>query len=354
MLTVIILVAIVGGLLALWLHASRASGTPQQTSSTVPPEVPPVGQNETDLRVQAIPEPSLVSASPALEEPSRDYDITSVLNERTFEDQSLDIDLVGVAHYQDRLKDLASREPGGLFCAILVPEPHNASDSNAIAVHADGLGVVGYLSAADAVKYRTVAGLVSAHGLKATGLGHWFRADSREDAAIDAYVEFGPPTGLARDIRETYGPAPRVAQRPVGRAHTSGGWKLGIVAESYYQAELLRISEGRRARGTEVVFRAQLRPEPDNANDPNAVAVYVAEGTQIGYLPSDIAAEFNAFLRSQPEPVDCEAFLVGGTPDKPSIGAVLEFGSVKALKRAHRASTRASGGGRRRLDTGTQ
>jgi hypothetical protein len=34
-----------------------------------------------------------------------------------------------------------------------------------------------------------------------------------------------------------------------------------------------------------------LRPEPDNPHDPNAVAVLLASGAPVGYVPRDIAAD---------------------------------------------------------------
>jgi hypothetical protein len=37
-----------------------------------------------------------------------------------------------------------------------------------------------------------------------------------------------------------------------------------------------------------------LRPEPDNPHDPNAVAVLLASGEPVGYVPRDVAARVDA------------------------------------------------------------
>jgi hypothetical protein len=42
------------------------------------------------------------------------------------------------------------------FRAVLVPEPSNEYDRNAVAVHAEGVGQIGYLSREDALEYRPV------------------------------------------------------------------------------------------------------------------------------------------------------------------------------------------------------
>jgi hypothetical protein len=42
------------------------------------------------------------------------------------------------------------------FQAALVPEPNNPHDRNAVAVYADGVGLIGYLSRDDAIEYQSV------------------------------------------------------------------------------------------------------------------------------------------------------------------------------------------------------
>lgn len=41
----------------------------------------------------------------------------------------------------------------------------------------------------------------------------------------------------------------------------------------------------------------ELRPEPDNAHDERAIAVFSARGAQIGYLPAERAPRIGALIR---------------------------------------------------------
>jgi hypothetical protein len=86
------------------------------------------------------------------------------------------LEVVGESHYQDHLWQLA----GGLQAerircavqAVLVPEPDNPHDSNAVCVLIDD-GVVGYLSREDAIAYRPgLAALMRKHGGSIALEGH--------------------------------------------------------------------------------------------------------------------------------------------------------------------------------------
>jgi hypothetical protein len=91
--------------------------------------------------------------------------------------------VVGESHYQEALR--ATREscvigPDGRpdFTAVLVPEPHNPYDSNAVAVHSSE-GKLGYLSRENAAEYRDVFDEV-------IRLGY-------DGAACDAHLTGGEP-----------------------------------------------------------------------------------------------------------------------------------------------------------------
>ena len=68
--------------------------------------------------------------------------------------------VVGTSHYQDALLELAPRtadeEVRVEKVALLVPEPDNPHDANAIAIHVDGR-LVGYLARGDNVRWLDVA-----------------------------------------------------------------------------------------------------------------------------------------------------------------------------------------------------
>ena len=101
----------------------------------------------------------------------------------------------------------------------------------------------------------------------------------------------------------------------------------GIVGESNYQAALRTLDAGRRARGEQVTFIAELVLEPNNPYDANAVKV-VADGKHLGYLPKDDAAQYQAALRAiggTGKRACCHAKLIGGTAGKPSLGVMIDL-----------------------------
>jgi hypothetical protein len=78
------------------------------------------------------------------------------------------IAVVGESRRQVALRELAGdrRKRGEevTFTALLIPEPDNPVDPNAIKVHINGGAHVGYLSADDAVSYKAVADALTASG----------------------------------------------------------------------------------------------------------------------------------------------------------------------------------------------
>ncbi len=66
--------------------------------------------------------------------------------------------IVGEAHYQDELRAItAGRTERGErveFRVVLIPKLKNKYDPNAVAVHAENAGIVGYLSREDAEEYQ--------------------------------------------------------------------------------------------------------------------------------------------------------------------------------------------------------
>jgi hypothetical protein len=69
--------------------------------------------------------------------------------------------IVGESHYQGRLRNISMS--GRSFTVVLMPEPTNAIDPNAIRVVAEGAGTIGYLSREDAVYYAPVFELLAQH-----------------------------------------------------------------------------------------------------------------------------------------------------------------------------------------------
>lgn len=72
-----------------------------------------------------------------------------------------DISAVGESHYQDNLRDAMGcrfRNPDDLikFDILLIPEPENLYDRNAVALYSGSLQKLGYLSRENAAKYKQV------------------------------------------------------------------------------------------------------------------------------------------------------------------------------------------------------
>jgi hypothetical protein len=73
------------------------------------------------------------------------------------------------------------------------------------------------------------------------------------------------------------------------------------------------------------VYRATLVREPQNAYDPNAVAVVIEPFGTVGYIGREVARKFAPIIdAAAPTPVQCPAQLRGGSPAKPFVGVVLD------------------------------
>ncbi|MFQ5472373.1 MAG: HIRAN domain-containing protein [Dehalococcoidia bacterium] len=116
-----------------------------------------------------------------------------------------------------------------------------------------------------------------------------------------------------------------------------GDFHLEIVGEYYYQDELRRIAAGRTEKQERVEFKVVLLPEPDNQDDNNAVAVYAAGGSVIGYLSHELAKEYqpaiNSFIGATKSHPSCNAVMAGGYGKK-SIGVWLDLDTDALLSHA--------------------
>lgn len=70
-----------------------------------------------------------------------------------------------------------------------------------------------------------------------------------------------------------------------------GQGRVPVSGESYRQDAFDKICGGKCAEGHGRRVFAILQPEPDNAYDPNAVAVYV-DDMQVGYMEKQVAADY--------------------------------------------------------------
>jgi hypothetical protein len=107
-----------------------------------------------------------------------------------------------------------------------------------------------------------------------------------------------------------------VAPRPdiVPFVQGPGAFSFDIVGESYYQDALAIIAGAKTEEGHEYFCRAQLRTEPDNPHDRNAVGVLI-DGRKVGHLSRQDAEAYVAMLRNigtPNQPYEVAAKIVGG------------------------------------------
>lgn len=121
-------------------------------------------------------------------------------------DGTFDQEIVGEASYQDALIAIAGAksDESAEFeaIAVLVPEPNNPYDADAVCVQIDGK-VVGYLSRSDAKLHRQAlseAGLgLSSVACRALIVGGWARED--DDEAIEE-VNYGVELDLVYPLKK--------------------------------------------------------------------------------------------------------------------------------------------------------
>jgi hypothetical protein len=131
---------------------------------------------------------------------------------------------------------------------------------------------------------------------------------------------------LSSSSATTPGPAAPPVNRTSFSAFGGPRGSVDVVDESFYQDTLraLEATEGDRP------FRVRLVPEPDNPQDPNAVAVVTDANAIVGHLSRAVAKSYHQALLRQAAPVFCPAKLTGR--GKPSIGVVLDFDQVRILR----------------------
>jgi hypothetical protein len=109
-------------------------------------------------------------------------------------------------------------------------------------------------------------------------------------------------------------------------------FETDVVGESFRQPALnalaARIAIDNRGRRT---FLAELRAEPDNVYDKNAVAVLAADtGDHLGYLSRELAPSYNSGLL-QRGGAQVPAILIGGGEGKPHRGVCLDLTALNGI-----------------------
>ena len=115
---------------------------------------------------------------------------------------------------------------------------------------------------------------------------------------------------------------------------------MSVHGESHYQAALSALVPPGQRFADGVTFTATLKPEPENAWDANAIVVLGPGAQTLGYLKRDVAKQYQRQLLTLGS-IDCPAVLCGGDQDRPSIGVVLRWGTVKTALSAIKVPRRA-------------
>ncbi len=118
---------------------------------------------------------------------------------------ALSVHVVGESNYQDALWAVAGAPRGTevrtKVFAVLVPEPQNSYDRNAVAVFVNNSNKVGYLSRDDAAAYQPILRrhrqLVACDALIAGG----GPGDDGRMRMLGIFLELPEPEELARDLR---------------------------------------------------------------------------------------------------------------------------------------------------------
>jgi hypothetical protein len=134
------------------------------------------------------------------------------------------LDVVGESYRQDTLRQVAAKATGsgpyladltekalGLaehrrfdriwFRALLFREPDNPADTNAVAVHADGVGLIGYLSRDEAINYQPVFAALGRHGVAVASCPA-FLTGGGPDMSYGAVLCISRPDKIVRDLAD--------------------------------------------------------------------------------------------------------------------------------------------------------
>lgn len=144
-----------------------------------------------------------------------------------------------------------------------------------------------------------------------------------------------PPPGAGLEPPPWHPPEAETVVAPIGPdvsltvTTTVTGHTLEVVGESHHQ-EALQQLKASRPDAAHPVFTASLFP--DQRFQEESVGVFIEPVGRVGYLSSYVAFRYRALVLQHPGPTTCPARLTGGTPDKPSIGVLLDLSRSTGAK----------------------
>lgn len=211
----------------------------------------------------------------------------------------------------------------------LRPDPASATD----VLIQRGAMTIGRLTPEYAVSYRELIEAVSALGLTPTAAAKTL-GGTPSRPQLRLMLSLDSPQAVAADFAISLkGTAPMIppeTTRPRTRKAKNAQpdtlsadfpRHVAVVGESHYQDALKRMF-ATSARVTVII-----EGEPTNPYDKKAVRVANESGETLGYIAKGHYTELKALARIRAR--TCSADLRGGTPDRPSIGIVLDISDLR-------------------------
>ncbi len=107
------------------------------------------------------------------------------------------VPVVGESHYQGELASVAGpKRAGGVEIevqAVLVGEPTNPYDANAVAIHINGAGKVGYLSRENALRFQPLVASYASRGEAAGCEAVILGGDARRQTQFCVWLHIAEP-----------------------------------------------------------------------------------------------------------------------------------------------------------------
>jgi len=226
--------------------------------------------------------------------------------------------IVGESNYQDSLRQLKENPVVVLLgnapiaSLLLVREPDNPYDKNAIAVLTEEGAIVGYLSREDALSLETTAleheqrGEVMRCSGKLVGdqhIGVWlnlpYLTAPTKEARPSPKIEMPEYSNL--DVCRELSNVSQLVEghRPYSRSRPN--WtdsRVAAIGEERYFANLEGASKGRCEEGERIRFKVYLIPDKQNPVDPDAVVITTKLGDALGYLSKAHAIRWGPAIRA--------------------------------------------------------
>jgi hypothetical protein len=113
--------------------------------------------------------------------------------------------VVGESFHQDALEGTVplarpGEEGRPMFRAVLVAEPDNPYDPNAVAIHS-AAGKVGHLSRREALDYAPVMAALAEHGYSAGSCDAFLNGGPAEGKSFGVVLRLSPPGDCVLEIR---------------------------------------------------------------------------------------------------------------------------------------------------------